>query len=158
MAVATKKEAGLSLTRSGEVFFESPEDNISTLLLALLCHSQAVAGSELSCNALTAARATLLVPYPPARVNAVMAERAAVDTLEAAGVEVLAAHTLDTLDEEDGDDPAIVDLCDETDSPDAFRDRLRVHLLASIQKQGRIGDDWLSSSPETHLGGGGGGT
>jgi hypothetical protein len=159
MTVLTTQEAGLSFAQSGEVFFESDQDDISTLLLALLCHSQAVAGSALSCETLTAAGATLLVSYRPAQVRSAVAERAAVEILESAGIEPLVDTTREDLcAEEGGDGPAIVELLHEAGSPVAFRDRLRMHLLSAVQKQGDLGDDWMMASLETCLGGGGGGT
>jgi|SRR5665811_635659 len=158
MTVITTQGTGLSFARSGEVFFESDRDDISTLLLGLLCHSQAVTGSALSCGVLTASGATLLVPYRPAQVRAAVAERAAVEILKSAEIELQADVTRENLDLEEGDSLAIVELLHEAGSPMAFRDRLRMHLLSAVQKQGELGDDWLTASPETCLGGGGGGT
>lgn len=158
MTVENTPVTRLSFARSEEVFFQSGQDDIATLLLALLCHSQAIPGSVLSCSTLTAAQATLLVPYRPARVEVLVAERAAVSVLEAAEIPISAATTRDRLEGEDGDTSGIVDLWNEVGSPAAFRDRLRMHLLAALQKRGRLEEDWLTVSPETYLGDGGGGT
>ena len=151
-----KDRSAVSFSKDSNVFYRAGQEDLPTLLVGLMCHSQAVADGVLEFDVLTMPRAMLLVPYRPARVVVSIAEPRAMEILEKAGIEVAATTVGDCVDE--SEDSAIVDFCTASESPTAFRDRLRMHLLAAIQKQGKVGADWLNASPETCLGGGGGGT
>jgi hypothetical protein len=147
----------LTVEREGVVLFEAPDDDLPTMLLGLLCHEAAARGGTITCDAVSREKARLLVGARPAVVMARCASAEGRDILRDAGIELTLDDPTPVADQGPAD-PDIRAIDDTCTSADAFRDRLRMHMLSSLQKRRRLDDDWVLSTPETHLGAGGGGT
>jgi hypothetical protein len=146
----------LTFSKDGRAFYTAPDSGVAALLLALLCHEHETRGSTVACDLLTVEKASLLACYRPSRVRSEVAHPAAVALLGRAGVAVDAASVSAQL--ASGEDSTLVRLRTESDSPEAFRDELRMRLLTSLQKSRGVADGWVDVTPESFIGYGGGGT
>ncbi len=158
ITAAPTSMTGFTFERDGTTFFESDANDIPSMLLALLCHPSEAIGSTLRCDRLTMSHAALLAPYRLRRVNADIAESDAVTTLHRTGTTVIASTICEADAFADNDNLDITTRYNDAASPSMFWDELRLNLLTALQRRTRLVDNWLSLSPATTLGGGGGGT
>lgn len=149
---------GVTFEKEGSVFYAAPSDAVEHVLLGLLCHEGEAQGSTVKCQLLTRPVARLLECYRPARIIAATAEHDSILTLRRAGVHVEAGKILSPGAPLRAKDRLLSDLSGTAESSESFRDELRMRLLSALQKQQSLVPDWMSITPETCLGGGGGGT
>jgi hypothetical protein len=151
-------EPRFSITNGDEILFSSSDDEFASVLLALLCHSNSVAGSDITCDVVTPARAQLLSCYGPKQVRARVAEPSAATMLRTAGIDVVADGACGVDEAAACDGAAIVALAYSSPTASEFHDELRARLLTTLQKGGSVSENWAGNVPESLLGGGGGGT